>query len=208
MSDIELSINAVIDCTDGPVGKVIYILVNHITNEITHLVMREDMAPYMERLIPLNLVLRSSDDHIEINCTTAELDKLAPYNFVEFIDPQDFPSDPNTIFWPYVIPSGQSVPIQGKRIPPHELAFRRGAFVEASDGRAGKVDEFLVDPDTGHITHIVMREGHLWGTKEICIPISDVAHVGEEHVYLNLDKQGIDTLPEIPIQRHYFWKSR
>jgi sporulation protein YlmC with PRC-barrel domain len=208
MSNIELSTNAVIYCSDGPVGRVIYLLVNHIKNEVTHLVLREDAPPSMERLVPLNLVSRSEEGRIYINCASTQLDKLEPYNFVEFIDAQNVSSDPDTIFWPYVTPGTHRVAIEGKQIPQDELAFRRGTAVEATDGQVGKVDEFLVNPKTGHITHIVMREGHLWGTKEISIPISAVVNVGEKRVYLNLNQAAIEKLPEIPILRHYFWKSR
>jgi len=42
---------------------------------------------------------------------------------------------------------------------------RRGTRVEATDGHVGHVDEFVVNPENGHITHSVMREGHLWGKK-------------------------------------------
>ncbi|MCJ7700198.1 MAG: PRC-barrel domain-containing protein [Anaerolineales bacterium] len=73
------------------------------------------------------------------------------------------------------------------------------------DGEIGKVDEFLVDPDTMHVTHIVMREGHLWETKEISIPISMVQHISEKRVYLNVDKAQVAQLPEIPVQRKYQW---
>jgi sporulation protein YlmC with PRC-barrel domain len=208
MSDLELSPNAEVFCSDGSVGRVLYILVNHITNEVTHLVLREDEPPSMELLVPLNLISRSSVDMIHLNCTREELNQLEPYNFVEFINVQDVSSDPNTVFWPYVTPGTHRVPIEGRQIPLHELAFRRGAVVEATNGRVGKVDEFLVDPKTGHITHIVMREGHLWESKEISVPISTVIRVGEAKVYLNLTQEEIEKLPEIPIQRNYFWKSR
>jgi sporulation protein YlmC with PRC-barrel domain len=207
LPDIELSPNAEIYCSDGPVGRVIYILVNHIKNEITHLVLREDAPPHMERLVPLDRVSQSSIDKINVDCTRAEINKLEPFNFVEFIDVQDFSAGPNYIFWPFVTPGTHWVSLEGKQIPHNELAFRRGAMVEATDGRVGKVGEFLVDPKSGHITHIVLREGHLWGTREVSIPISAVAHVGEEHVYLNLDQETIEKLPEIPIQRRYLWKS-
>ena len=125
-SDIELSTDAVIYCSDGRVGRVIYLLVNHIANEITHLVLREDSPSHMERLIPLSLVSRSSDDNIYVNFTREERMKIEPYNFVEFIDAQEFSSDPDYMFWPFVTPGTHRVAIQGKRIPHHELVFRRG----------------------------------------------------------------------------------
>jgi hypothetical protein len=55
------------------------------------------------------------------------------------------------------------VPTEHQQIPPGELAVRRGTRLEATDGYVSKVDEFVVNPEKGHITHMVMQEGHLWG---------------------------------------------
>jgi len=70
--------------------------------------------------------------------------------------------------------------------------------VEATDGPVGQVDEFLVDPENMHITHLVLREGHLWGRKEITISMAQVDRVEEETVYLKLDKHQIEALSPVP----------
>jgi sporulation protein YlmC with PRC-barrel domain len=78
---------------------------------------------------------------------------------------------------------------------------RRGARVEATDGHVGRVDEFLIDPESEHITHLVMREGHLWGQRDVTIPISKVDRMEEDTVYLKLDKGSVEALPTIPVRR-------
>ena len=68
----------------------------------------------------------------------------------------------------------------------------------------GRVDEFLVDPENDdHITHIVLREGHLWGQKDVTIPISDIERIKENTVYLKIDKRKIEALPTIPVRRKW-----
>jgi hypothetical protein len=64
----------------------------------------------------------------------------------------------------------------------------------------GQIDEFLANPD-GHITHLVLRTGHLWGQKDVSIPVSAVTHFGEQMVKLSLSKQQIKELPSIAIRR-------
>jgi hypothetical protein len=66
------------------------------------------------------------------------------------------------------------------------------------------VDEFLVDPENDVITHLVLREGHLWGKKDVTIPVSEIKKIAEEAVYLKLDKKAIESLPTIPVNRK--WK--
>ena len=80
--------------------------------------------------------------------------------------------------------------------------MHRGTHVEATDGLVGKVDEFVVDPENSHITHLVMREGHLWGKKDVIIPISALGETRGNTVFLSLDKQQVEALPAFPLHRH------
>ena len=90
-----------------------------------------------------------------------------------------------------------------ERIPPGELAVRRGTRVEATDGYVGQVGEFVVEPESGHITHLVLLEGHLWAKKEVTLPLSAIDHSEGDTVYLNLDKKAVEALPTVPVRRHY-----
>ena len=96
------------------------------------------------------------------------------------------------------------MPFEHERIPTGEVVIRRGTHVKATDGDVGKVDEFLVDPENDVITHLILREGHLWGKKDVTIPVSEIDKIAEEAVYLKLDKKAIETLPTVPISRK--WK--
>jgi len=97
------------------------------------------------------------------------------------------------------------VPIKQKikAIPPGELAVRRGTRVEATDGPIGRVEEFVVEPADGPITHLVLRKGHPWGQKQVTIPVSEVARIAENVVHLKLNKWQIGTLPQVPVLRKW-----
>jgi hypothetical protein len=109
-----------------------------------------------------------------------------------------------SFYMPYVTPGiTLTVPVEHMQIPLGELAVRRGTRVEATDGYVGKVDEFVVNPDNCHITHLVMREGHLWGKKEVIIPLSALGDTRKDTVFLKLDKHQVESLPTFPVQRHW-----
>jgi hypothetical protein len=95
------------------------------------------------------------------------------------------------------------VPVEHQQIPLGELAVHRGTRVEATDGHVGHVDEFVVNKVDGSITHLVMREGHLWGQKDVIIPLSALGETHEDTVFLNLDKQQIESLPAFPVSRRW-----
>ena len=44
------------------------------------------------------------------------------------------------------------------------------------------------------MTHVLLQEGHLWGRKEVSIPISAVTSVNDG-IRLNLTKKQVEDLP-------------
>jgi hypothetical protein len=79
-------------------------------------------------------------------------------------------------------------------VPVGETEVRRGEHVHALDGEIGHVQGFLVTPDGHQVTHVLLQEGHLWGRKEVAIPISAVTGV-DAGIRLNLTKKQVEKLP-------------
>jgi sporulation protein YlmC with PRC-barrel domain len=199
---MDIPVNADVYCNDHHCGVSTYIIINPTTKKVTHLVVKEKAFPHIERLVPIELVLETSPHKIQLRCSQNQLEEMESFIKTEFIRTEipEYVGD-QFMIWPYAIPKTEMISVEYERIPPGELAVRRGARVEATDGHAGRVDEFLVNPADGHITHLVLREGHLWGQKDVTIPISQIDHIQENTVYLKLDKCGVETLPSIPIHR-------
>ncbi len=92
-------------------------------------------------------------------------------------------------------PSQQEVTYD--KVPPGEVEVRRGQRVHASDGPIGHVRGLVVDPSDHQVTHVLLDEGHLWGKKEISIPISAVTGVDDDGVRVSLTKANIADLPPV-----------
>ena len=207
---MDISINAKVNCSDGPFGQSICVILKPTSKEITHLVVRHNVFPETDYLVSLDHVIESTPDHILLNCSRAELLKMPVFDKVEFVpsDLTGFAGNPYYM-WPYyaaAVPIPYTTTLEKDHIPADELTIRRGAKVESADGEAGRVDEFLIDPRNDHISHLVMREGHLWGQKTVTIPVSQIDHYEDNKVYLKLNKEEIEKLPSIPV-RHSWAKS-
>jgi len=63
-------------------------------------------------------------------------------------------------------------------VPLGEVDVRRGEHVHATDGNIGRVQGLVIEPGSHHVTHVLLQEGHLWGRKEVAIPIGAVAKIG------------------------------
>ena len=202
--DLPLSVD--VHCSDGRCGRSTYIVLNPVTEQVTHLVVKERAAPRAERLVPIEWVASTTVDVIVLNQPKekfAGLESLRQTDFT-YTDVPHFATDPKlTLVWPYVTPAKRIVDQTIKRIPPDELAVRRGARVRATDGRVGKVEEFLLGPVSGNITHLVLREGNLLGQKTVTIPVSEINRIEEDTVHLKLDKKSIKALPAISVRRRW-----
>jgi hypothetical protein len=210
---MEIPLNAQVECTDGVCGRSVFVLINPVIEEVTHLVVREDSSN-VEYIVSVDVVSETIRDTIQLRCSKAELEKMDPFIKATFIEEKM----PDKMFvygggmygWgsyyyaPLVTPGvAVRVTVEEEQIPPGELAVRRGTRVEATDGYIGQVDEFVVNPENGHITHLVMSEGHLWGQKDVIIPLSAMGETREDTVFLKLDKHQIELLPTFPLRRRW-----
>ena len=185
---MEIPLNVDVHCTDGHCGRSSYIILNPTTEQVTHVVVKSRRKSGIERLVSVKLVANTASEVILLSCNKEEFSKLEPFNEPEFLytDLPHHATDPNlTMVWPYVVPTKRIVDEKVRRIPPGELAVRRGARVRATDGWVGHVDEFIVGPVSGNITHLCLREGHPWKKKDVCIPVAQIDHIEEKPIFRN-----------------------
>jgi hypothetical protein len=205
VNKMDFPLKAKVNCADGECGRSTYLIINPVSRQVTHLVVAEMRAPHSERLVPVNWIDETAPDMILLSCNRDKFGKMRPFVETEYLrellpDYDNAPED----YWllPYKVPQAiKTVQAKHQRIPHGELAVQRGARVEATDGHVGRVDEFLVDGTDMHITHLVLREGHLWGEQDVTIPVSEIDRIEEETVHLKLDKRQVEALPAIRVQR-------
>lgn len=194
---MDIPIDAEVHCTDGPCGRSTHIILNPETSQVTHLVVREHS--FTQRLVPVEMVTESSPTRIQIRCSKDRLSQMAPFIQAEFV-PMGVPS-PAYMLWPASIMESAVVTLEHEQVPAGEVAIDRGSRVEAVDGQAGRVDELLIDRVTGQVTHLVLREGHLWGQRDITIPVEMIDHIEAGIVFLKLKKDQIGNLPRTPTHK-------
>jgi hypothetical protein len=197
---MDISINAKVTCTDGPGGQSTHVILMPTTEKITHVVVRHELFPEIRYLVSIDHVVESTPESIRLDCSREQLWKMPVFDPIEFL-PSELSGADAYLKWPFYAPVANRIRLDNVEIPANELAIRRGTDVEATDGAIGHVDEFLINPDNDHITHLVLREDHLWGQKDVTIPVSQIDHYEANTVYLKLDKHGIEALPAIPIRR-------
>ena len=200
----EIPLKARVECTDGPGGESTTLIVDRAKLTVTHVVVREEKLAHTERLVPAGRVVETTADTIRLNCTVEELHRMPEFLNVEYQEALLPTYASYDLGMPGYYTESQMVPVVTELVPEGGRSVHPGAPVEASDGHIGELSELLTDPETGQITHLVLREGHLWGKKKVLLPISMVeAATPEGAIRLHADKKTISRLLAVPARQFY-----
>ena len=201
----EIPLKAKVQCTDGPCVESTNVVLSRDTLQVTHVAIKDKKLPgNPTRLVPIEKVADALHDHISLNCTKDEVAKMDPFTVTQMVQE----SGSGTAYRSgdaygsqYVVNDTAYDSVQAHQIPAGAMAVTPGMKISASDHRVGKLDEFLLDPKSGAITHLLMQEGYLWGKKDVAIPVEDVDFTDGETIYLTIDKDAVAALPAVSNKR-------
>ena len=213
----QFTIGAEARCTDGLCGEVSRVVVDPIARAVTHLVVEPRHRPGLGRLVPVDLVDATTGE-IRIRCTLSEFERLDRAEETQFLPGNSGYGEygpGQALSWPYfglgagmgmVMSTGGGMVFGMENPPQHvtydsvplgEVTVRRGEHVHCTDGDIGQVQGLVVNPDR-HVTHVLLQEGHLWGRKDVAIPIGAVIGV-DDGVRLNITKEEVKDLPPVDV---------
>jgi sporulation protein YlmC with PRC-barrel domain len=207
----EFTLGARASCSDGPCGEVTRTVLNPGTRTVTHLVIEPKHDRSAGRLVPVALVDAAAEE-IGLRCTLAEFDRLDPSQEIQFVEGVDYAGGygPDAVqgyggAGGYGGPGATGMGIgsslghhkptaTSENVPEGESEVASHERVHAVDGEIGRVKGFVVDSADHRLTHVVLREGHLWGHKDIAIPVDAVESL-DDGIWLKLTKKQVEELP-------------
>ncbi len=213
----EYTIGAEVICSDGICGKLTRVVIDPVGRALTHIVVEPRNRSELGRLVPIDLVAETAPQ-ICLRCALNEFDQLEDAEELRFLSDageQMGYADGETLAWPYYglnmgtgidvdmgAMAAQNTQYMVDRVPVGQVEILRGDQVHASDGDIGQIQGFVIDPSDHHVTHVLLQEGHLWGKKQVAIPIGAVKKVSPDGVRLALSKDEVRELPAVALNRH------
>jgi sporulation protein YlmC with PRC-barrel domain len=192
----EFTLGARASCPDGFCGVVSRTILDPAARTVTHLVIGPRHGAG-GRLVPLDLVEAAAGE-IRLRCTLDEFGRLDPAEETELVDGGY--GDAGAMAMGGSVPGmglGYSTPLVVEHaVPLGDIEVERHESVHAMDGHIGQVEGFAVDPADQKVTHVLLKEGHLWGRRQVAIPVSAVASV-DAGIRLNITKQQVEDLPPL-----------
>lgn len=211
MADATFTIGSPAACTDGHCGKVTKVVVDPIARALTHLVIEPEHRAGLGRLVPLDRV-ESGADGVQLRYTLDEFYALPNAEENDFLPGGSGYADyaaHEAYYWPYFGIEGGPDPavanasaiVTHDTLPPGEIGMRRGDPVHATDGEIGKVEGLVIGTKGGHVTHVLLQEGHLWGRKDVALPIGAVTRMDDGGITVSLSKHEIGELPAVDLTK-------
>ena len=225
---MRLELGCAVRCTDGDAGALADVVIDPTRRRVTHIVVAPHHRHDLARLVPIGRARErpSSGDEpagIALTVSLAELEQFEPLQRSAFLrlgetlieDPEWEVGVEEILALPYyqslapgaVGPGTAALGFDDHitevydRIPKDEIEIRRASAVLSADGHGlGHVDGFLVDSDEA-ISHLVLEHGHLWGRREVTIPIGAVAEIATDEVRLSLSREAVQALQSVPVHR-------
>lgn len=195
---MEIPLNAHVYCEEKLCGHSRFVVINPQTQQMTHFVVNTiALIDPLELVVPIEWIEKADSHQIQLNHTYEELLKLPLLQNLDMLgiwDPELGYFPHHAVLWPISL---SRFPRAQFNIPKGEELLEQGSEIRGADGkRIGWVDEFLIDPLSGAITHLVMREGHFWHPKIVSVPVRFIHRIEKEVVYLSLDELAAEQLPE------------
>ena len=212
MAETPFTIGADARCSDGVCGRVTRVVVDPVARAVTHLVVQPGNWPGLGRLVPLDLVEGATPKEIQLRCTRAEFDALRFAEDTDFVPGASrgqysgYSAEQLLMLPYYGWTAGEDVR-QAREdgpagaygsLPPGEVGVRRDKRVYATDGEIGRVEGLVIHPGNHHVSHVLLQQGHLFGRRQVAIPIGAVTGVVDT-VQLNITKQQVENLPPVNI---------
>ena len=218
-SDLEFTIGAHVRCTDGQVGHLIWVVADRGTSPwvITHLVVEPAHRSGLGRFVPLDHVSAVDPETGAITLTDSEkefaqLDSAEMTEFVPGSEAYETYGPAQFVTRPYY---ADEVNFSGNAVPETALTVTsdaplpdgdRGVAVHAvpahaTDGAIGHLEGLVIEPGTHRVTHVLLQEGHLWGRRDVAIPLSVVQDLDDSGLQLSVTKQEVGDLPPVPVGR-------
>jgi sporulation protein YlmC with PRC-barrel domain len=215
-------------CRDGGAGTVTRVVVDPRTRAVTHLVVtpRHHRGGF-GRLVPVGLVSTGpAGEEVVLDCTLEELatfPEAEEHHFLPGNEAYGGYGPAQALAWPYyyygtgyvggigmggswtgdglgVGMGGGPVLTTSETVPLGEVSVHRGDPVRTTDGNVGHLHGLVLGPDD-RVSHLLLQEGHLWGRKQVAIPISSVTSM-DDGVAVRLTTRQVHDLPEITLLPH------
>ena len=179
-------------------GTVANVVVHPSTMDVTDIIVSTGAVLGRDIVVPTDQVDRVEGGVVHLRLDKGELEACKDYVDVEYKTPPgdwmptpDYGYPAGGTLWPAgtYYPQETSVTVNA---PAGTVGLHHGMDVLSSDGhKVGSIDALETDPHAGHVTHLVLKQGHIF-THDASIPADWVQAIESDRIRLNVGRAEIE----------------
>ncbi len=206
MKKFNFNIGATVHCRNNKCGKLRRLIVDPDNKMITDLVVQRGLLRTDDRVVPVSLVDRATEDYVMLSISEQELENCPEYRSYDYdivgeksgeraVSSSSMSTYVST-FGP-VMTRGYMPVIYRQRvhknIEPGQEVITRGTPVHNRRDKIGKIDQMLADAKSGRLTHLVIDPGIF--SDSIVLPISAAEQIDREGILMEIETDQLDQFP-------------
>lgn len=201
MAKLDLHIGAQVHCKDQPCGKLVKLVIDPQTQQVTDLIVEQGLLLKEDRVLPITTVERVTEQEICLNIRSDEVSKYPKYHQVTVKEPasdaQGYSSA--TTLGPGFGPVSERVVSIVRRRVHQGIAAGKALIgpsteVENPHKTLGHVDHVVVDTQTGQMTQLILRSGTFF-PEYVVIGVAQIKDVDEQSVFVTVSDEELAQLP-------------
>lgn len=201
----DFTTGARVHCRDGDAGTLRMVVADPHTRRITDLIVEKGHRQEQDRVLPVSIVERTTDEDIYLSINSEALVEYPRYREAEMTAPvTDWTGRHYRVenvryrLSPYgSVVSDAMVPLiryqVQEGIPATVETLERGTPVYGEDGRIGRVDHILTDGETGAIRHLVVQ--HRTTGNYAVVPADLIERLQDVGITVAASAEEIATMP-------------
>ncbi len=206
---LQLKIGMPVEATDGPLGHIHQIILSPAQRRVVGLAVRTGLLPPRDVLVPVELIVDATEERVKLRVDCDDIRRQPAFNPAHYLAlPAEEQSDKLDTALVSIYGGAGGAQDQAL-VAAHQreetktaqegvfagstVALQRSQPVWAMDGRVGRVDLLLLDPN-GQVRHFVIRKGGLLGY-DVLVPVDWISAIDKHGVWLTLARTALDRLP-------------
>ncbi len=205
---------AVTNVAGEKVGHVDRVVIDPITKEVTHIVVRKGLLLTEDKVVPTSLIGSAQEDRVMLLGGANGLKDMPVFEEKHFIPVHESelrhraprPEHAAPLYW-YAptggVPMGSFIPREPEyvvkteqHIPEGTVALKEGASVISADEQhVGNLEQVFTDSRTDRATHILISKGLLLKERKL-VPTTWIKSVTEDEVRLAVGSPTLEELGE------------
>jgi osmotically-inducible protein OsmY len=199
-------IGAQVVCRDGRCGRLLKVVVDPDSEQVTDLIVEKGFLLTTDRIVPVAAVERATEEEIELSIVSEDLEGYPEYHEDEMTAPAPHQeraeerkaeeAEQRTSLYDQAFERAFVPRVRHrvhKGISPERSVIERGMPVNNMEETIGLVDHVLVDRESLEITHLVVDRGLL--ASSMVMPFAMVKQIGEGGVDVEVTDQELEQLP-------------